>query len=60
VRGVLHHNAKLNEVKVAKIRRLYATGRYTQAVLGEKFGVDQTIISDIVRYKIWKDIKEGV
>jgi len=60
VRGVIHHNAKLNEVKVAKIRRLYATGGYSQAVLGEKFGVHQSIISDIVRHKIWKDLREGV
>lgn len=54
--GEQHHNAKLNGAKVAAIRRRYATGQYTQKQLGDTYGVDGTIISDVVRRKIWKHI----
>jgi hypothetical protein len=45
--------AKLSERSASEIRRLYATGQFTQARLGEMFGVDQTNISLVVRNRIW-------
>jgi len=46
--------AKLNEVKVAAIRRKYATGKYTLAELGAEYGVCFQSISLIVNRKIWR------
>lgn len=45
--------AKLTSEKVAKIRKMYASGAYTQRVLGDLFGVTQVQISTIVRGKQW-------
>lgn len=46
--------SKLNEIKVRKIRRLYGTGRYTQKILGEKFGVSQGTVGKIVNGTAWR------
>lgn len=43
----------VTEEIVGVIRRLYETGRYTQANLGERFGIAQPVISAIVTYKTW-------
>lgn len=37
-----------------KIRELYATGNYTQNQLGIMFNIDQTTVSNIVKYKSYK------
>ena len=37
-----------------EIRDLYATGKYTQKELAEKYNLHQTTISNIIRNKIWK------
>ena len=55
-KGEKHGRSKLTENQVLEIRRLYATGDYYQKALGKIFGVDQTVIGDIVNRKIWKHI----
>lgn len=52
-RGECHKNSKLTETRIQAIRALYASGVYTQAVLGRQFGVCQAAISYIVRRKQW-------
>jgi hypothetical protein len=47
-------NHKLTWKKVKKIRKLYATGKYTQRQLAKKFKVDDSTISGIVNFKFWK------
>jgi len=55
-RGEKNGQAKLNESQVLEIRRLHATGNYTQTALGKNFGVDNSLIGYIVRRKNWKHI----
>lgn len=55
-RGENNANDKLTEEEVVKIRKLYATGRYTQEVLGDMFNVTQMNISAITRRKTWNHI----
>lgn len=56
VKGSKSPFSKLNENQVLEIRKLYETGNFTQLFLGEKFGVRQTKISEIVNRKTWKHI----
>ena len=56
VRGTRQHLAKLDEEKVREIRRLYATGRYSQLKLGEMYGINQSNISEVVRRKTWAHV----
>jgi len=56
VRGIAHGSAKLTEDDVREIRRLYATGNFTQKELALRFSVDQSTISLIVRRCIWNHI----
>jgi DNA invertase Pin-like site-specific DNA recombinase len=55
-RGSAHGRAKLSEDIVREIRRLYATGEFTQQELALRFGVSKHTISLIVRRKIWKHV----
>jgi len=55
-KGSAHYRAKLNDDKVEEVRRLYATGNFTQRELGLRFGVHRQTISKIVRRKSWKHI----
>ena len=48
MRGERGPNARLKDKQVAEIRRLYATGKYTQTALAEQFGVVQSHVSKIV------------
>lgn len=52
--GENNGRAKLNREQVEEIRRLYATGDYSQAAIGNMFGVNQTAIGFIVRGVHWK------
>ena len=54
--GSSHVNSKINELAVLKIRELYATRKWSQSQLGQKFGLSQTVIGDIVRRKTWKHV----
>lgn len=48
--------AKLNWPAVLSIRRLYATGDYSQRGLGDMFGVSRRNINHIVNRKTWNNI----
>jgi len=48
--------AKLTEDNVREIRRLYATGDFTQKELALKFGVSQSVVSGIVQRRTWKHV----
>jgi predicted XRE-type DNA-binding protein len=54
--GSANGNAKLTEDIVREIRRLYATGEFSQRELARRFGVSQSVISRIVGRQIWKHI----
>ena len=54
--GVKHPRAKLNEKKVVRIRRLYATGKFSQDHLAQRYGVTQPNIGFIVRRVVWKHV----
>lgn len=60
IRGEQHHRAKLTEREVREIRRLYATGKYSQRELAAKFGVSQHPIRMAVQWKTWKHVTGGV
>lgn len=54
--GEGHWNSKLTGSAVAEIRALYATGEFSQSALGRKFGITQSVISEIVHRIRWKHI----
>lgn len=56
LRGAANHAAKLTEDAVREIRRLYATGAFTQKGLGGRFGVSQPMIGMIVRREKWEQV----
>jgi hypothetical protein len=51
VRGERHPRAKLTDAQTVEIRKLYSTGRFTQAELGTQYGVHLSTISNVVRGK---------
>jgi predicted XRE-type DNA-binding protein len=58
--GEKHPNAKLNDSKVAQIRKEYKDGKL-QREIAKKFGVSRQTVSDIVNFKYWKKRnKEGL
>ena len=50
--------SKLTEKQIKIIRRIYKKGRTSTNTfrLSEKFGVTNSVISDIINYKIWKNV----
>lgn len=54
IAGERHPMAKVTDVERAEIRRLYATGRYTQQELGRQFGIGQSLVSEIVNEPTWR------
>ncbi len=54
--GEKNDSAKLTESDVRKIRKYYSSKNYTQTQLAELFGVDQSTISYISRFRLWKHI----
>ncbi len=56
-RGENHGRAKLNNVSVKKIRKLYKSGLANQKYLANKFGVNQTKISNVILRKSWAHVK---
>jgi len=55
-RGITHGMAKLTEDNVREIRRLYATGVFTQQELALRFGVSCRMIRYIIRNENWKHV----
>lgn len=53
-RGEKNGRAKLTEDQVREIRRLYAEDKLSQTALGQLFGLHQTVVSNIIRRKLWK------
>lgn len=47
--GTAHWNTRFSEKEVSKIRRLYASGRYTQQALAHMFNTNQAYVSQIIR-----------
>lgn len=54
--GEAHGCAKLSESDVRDIRAAYAAGGCFQRELAQRYGVYQTVISKIVRGKLWKQV----
>lgn len=57
VRGEQARSAKLTEVQVREIRRLWAEGNITQVALGDMYGVAGQSINMIVRGLAWAHVK---
>jgi hypothetical protein len=55
-RGEAQWASKLTEKSVSEIRRRYAAGGIFQRELAIEFGVDQGLISYVVRRKIWQHV----
>lgn len=55
-RGVNNHFSKLTEAQVIAIRKEYVPGVTTQKRLGDTYGVNACVISEIVNRKIWTHI----
>lgn len=55
-KGSDHPSAKLTEVDVMEIRKIYACREATQAELAERFGVVKGLIGLITRRKIWRHV----
>jgi hypothetical protein len=54
--GMKNGVAKLTDEDIIEIRKLYATGRWTYPLLGERFNTDKSNIGLIVRKLHWKHI----
>lgn len=54
--GAKNGSAKLNEKRVAEIRKLFRSGKYTKLKLGEIFHVTDATIGNIVRNETWKHV----
>jgi len=52
-RGERHHNANLIEANVLEIRRLYASGGFTQRALAHRFGVSRSVVNQILNAYTW-------
>ncbi len=55
-RGERCATSKLDSMDVAKIRKLYSGGLYTQKELSKRFNVSKTEISFIINNKRWRHI----
>ena len=56
-RGERNHFAKLTEVEVREIRRLYATGRFSMSNLARRFGITLGTVHPIIHYKTWRNVR---
>lgn len=54
--GEANPSSKLKEDQVREIRRLYRDEHLLQREIGERYGMDQAVISAIVRRKTWRHI----
>lgn len=56
-RGSCNSSSKLSEADIPVICKLYASGKYTLANLGQKYGVDLSTIWLVVKRKKWKHVR---
>lgn len=54
--GEKNPRAKVNEMQVIEIRRLYATGKYLQRELGDMFNMKRKTISSITNMQSWRNL----
>lgn len=57
-RGEKIESSKLTESEVASIRRMYASGGFSQTEIALRYGVTQANVSEIVRRKTWNHLVE--
>jgi hypothetical protein len=55
--GERHYNAKLTVIIVRKMRKLFATGKYSKTEIGRMFGVKKEHAINIINNKCWKTLK---
>lgn len=53
--GIRHHNAKLDDEKVAEIRQRRAAGEPLRS-LARRFHVDRATINSVCKYETWKHV----
>jgi hypothetical protein len=53
LKGEKHHNSKLTKESVVEMRRLYATGKYTQLKIASMFGVCRRQAGDVINGVNW-------
>lgn len=58
--GKNNGHARITEIDVLEIRRLYATGDYTYNQLADVFGLKGSHVWKIVQKKLWRDIPYDV
>jgi hypothetical protein len=56
LRGEDHPRAKVTDGKVIRIRKLWATGKYTIRQLGRMFGLGEFATADIVYNRSWRHL----
>jgi hypothetical protein len=56
-KGSLHGEAKLTEWKVQRIFQLFASGTWSYIALGERFGVSNTKIQQIIKGTAWTHVQ---
>jgi len=54
--GENHPQHKIDSRQVQEIRKRYALGGVTQKALGREYGVNDRQISQIINYRVWKNI----
>jgi hypothetical protein len=52
--GERNSRAKITRQQAEEIRRLYALGGYTQQALGQRFGLAQASVKDIIARHTWR------
>jgi predicted transcriptional regulator len=50
-------NKQLDVKDVVQLREMYATGKYPQQVLAEKFGISQGMVSKILLKRFWRTLE---
>lgn len=55
-RGARHHASKMTAAKVTQARKLYATGKWTQAALAERYGITAPAMWAILNRRTWVHI----
>lgn len=54
--GIKHPQSRLTDKDVLEIRRLYATGKIYQRILGKMFKISRSHVNSIIKRKYWKHI----
>jgi hypothetical protein len=57
--GSKHHNSKLDETKVAQIRRDYLAYVRGYGYFAKMFGVKPETVRDVVQYRTWPHVVSG-